>query len=215
MSSVDVGDVVRRMRRGAGMTLDQLARATGLSQSFISQFERGRTQASISSLRLISDALGMNMHDVFDVSASGYSSVVRVRERPSLPFGDRAQKTIVGSRGLSRFELFEVTFQVGGSTGTERYAHGSHEEMLVVVAGSVGVELGDERHLLEAHDSISFLSNVPHRVANAGGSEARVFWIVSPPAYSHVGTAAAALPVGSSVAEATSEDQPFHPIEDH
>ncbi|WP_449281093.1 helix-turn-helix domain-containing protein [Leucobacter sp.] len=185
MSSEDVGPVVRRMRRGAGMTLEQLARGTGLSQSFLSQFERGRTQASISSLRLITDALGMNMNDVFDMSATGYTSLVREDDRPSLPFGDRARKTIVSARGLSRFEVFEVSFEVGGSTGPERYAHGNHEEMLLVTRGSLGLELGDDRHLLEIHDSISFLSSVPHRVANAGGSEARVLWIVSPPAYAH------------------------------
>lgn len=167
------------------MTLEQLARSTGLSQSFLSQFERGLTQASISSLRLITDALGMNMNDVFDVSASGYTTLVRDAERPSLPFGDRAKKTIVSARGLSRFELFEVTFQVGGSTGPERYAHGNHEEMLIVMNGAVGVELAQDRHLLDPNDSISFLSSVPHRVANAGGGDARVLWIVSPPAYAH------------------------------
>jgi transcriptional regulator with XRE-family HTH domain len=185
MSSEDVGPVVRRMRRGAGMTLEQLARGTGLSQSFLSQFERGRTQASISSLRLITDALGMNMNDVFDESASGYTSLVRQDDRPSLPFGDRARKTIVSARGLSRFEVFEVSFQVGGSTGSERYAHGNHEEMLLVTHGSLGLELGEDRHLLDVHDSVSFLSSIPHRVANAGGTEARVLWIVSPPAYAH------------------------------
>lgn len=185
MSNGDVGPVVRRMRRGAGMTLDQLSRGTGLSQSFLSQFERGRTQASISSLRLITDALGMNMNDVFDVSAQGYTTLVREADRPNLPFGERARKTIVSARGLSRFELFEVTFQVGGSTGPDRYTHGSHEEMLIVTRGSVGVELGENRHLLDRNDSISFLSNVPHRVANAGAGDARVLWVVSPPAYAH------------------------------
>lgn len=176
------------------MTLDQLSRGTGLSQSFLSQFERGRTQASISSLRLITDALGMNMNDVFDVSASGYTSLIRQDDRPSLPFGDRARKTIVSARGLSRFEVFEVSFQLGGSTGPERYVHGNHEEMLIVTHGSLGLELGDDRHLLDVHDSISFLSSVPHRVANAGGSEARVLWIVSPPAYAHAADSVPPLP---------------------
>lgn len=183
MGNEDVGPVVRRMRRGAAMTLQQLAQATGLSQSFLSQFERGRTQASISSLRLITDALGMNMNDVFEMSAGGYTTIVRNHDRPRLPFGDRAIKTIVSSRGLSRFELFEVTFEVGGSTGPEQYTHGHHEEMLVVTSGCVGIELANERQLLDAGDSVSFHSDIPHRVVNAGAEDARVLWIVSPPAY--------------------------------
>lgn len=183
MGNEDVGPVVRRMRQGAAMTLQQMSDNTGLSQSFLSQFERGRTQASISSLRLITDALGMNMNDVFEISSGSYAALVRVHSRPRLPFGDRAIKTIVSSRGLSRFELFEVTFEAGGSTGPEQYVHGNHEEMLVVLDGRVGIELAEDRHLLDTGDSVSFHSDTPHRVVNAGGENATVLWIVSPPAY--------------------------------
>lgn len=184
MENDHVGGVIRRIRKGTGMTLGDLSGATGLSQSFISQFERGQTQASIASLRLLTDALGMNLHDVFDLSAGSFTAVVREPERPRLPFGDRAMKTIVGSRGLSRFEVFEVEFEVGGSTGPGRYAHGEHEELVLITAGSVGVEIGDERHLLHAGDSITFHSDIPHRVENLGANVARVLWIVSPPGYS-------------------------------
>ncbi len=164
------------------MTLQQMSVSTGLSQSFLSQFERGRTQASISSLRLITDALGMNIHDVFGVvSNGGHAAVMRAAERPQLPFGDRAAKAIVGSRSLSRFETLEVVFEPGGSTGDGQYAHGHHEEMIVVLSGCVGVELGSERHLLDTGDSLSFHSETPHRVVNAGGESARVFWVISPP----------------------------------
>jgi len=182
MGNEDVGLVVRRIRGGAGKTLAWLSDSTGLSQSFLSQFERGRTQASIGSLRLITDALGMNMNDLFAMSSSRFSTIVRGAHRPDLPFGERSRKTIVSPRGLARFEIFEVTFEVGGSTGPDVYTHGNHEEMLVVSAGVVGVELGESRELLEAGDSVSFHSNVPHRVANAGGEVARLLWIVSPPA---------------------------------
>jgi transcriptional regulator with XRE-family HTH domain len=184
MDNGQVGAVIRRIRKGTGMTLGGLSGATGLSQSFISQFERGQTQASIASLRLLTDALGMNLHDVFDLSSGSFTAVVRGPERPRLPFGDRAMKTIVSSRGLSRFEIFEVEFEVGGSTGPDRYAHGEHEELVLITTGSVGVEVGTDRHLLHAGDSITFHSDVPHRVENVGPMIARVLWIVSPPGYS-------------------------------
>lgn len=183
MGNEDVGPIVRRMRLGAAMTLQQMSQTTGLSQSFLSQFERGRTQASISSLRLITDALGMNMNEVFEMSANGFTSLVRNHNRPRLPFGEQAHKTIVSSRTLSRFEVFEVTFDVGGSTGSNQYVHGNHEEMIVVLGGCIGLELDSQRLLLDEGDSVSFTSDVPHRVVNPGGEPAVVLWIVSPPAY--------------------------------
>jgi quercetin dioxygenase-like cupin family protein len=183
MDNGQVGAVIRRIRKGSGMTLGRLSGATGLSQSFISQFERGHTQASIASLRVITEALGMNLHDVFDMSSGSFTAVVREHQRPRLPFGDRAMKTIVSARGLSRFEIFEVEFEIGGSTGPEPYAHGEHEELVLILSGSVGVEVGEERHLLHAGDSVTFHSDVAHRVENSGSSPARVLWIVSPPGY--------------------------------
>lgn len=183
MDNGQVGAVIRRIRKGTGMTLGRLSGATGLSQSFISQFERGQTQASIASLRLLTEALGMNLHDVFDMSSGAFTAVVRETDRPRLPFGERAMKTIVSSRGLSRFEVFEVEFEVGGSTGPGPYAHGEHEELVLIMSGSVGVEIAEERHLLHRGDSIMFHSDVPHRVENLGATEARVLWIVSPPGY--------------------------------
>lgn len=201
MDHEEIGPVVRRIRRGADMTLQQMSSATGLSQSFLSQFERGRTQASISSLRVITEALGMNIHDVLGVAGSGgYSSVVRGADRPRIPFGERATKTIVSSRGLGRFEVLEVVFNSGGSTGDEQYAHGKHDELLLVLSGCIGVELGEERHLLDAGDSLSYHSETPHRVSNAGGDPARVLWVVSPPG-AHSG--------GSSVGQ--SAGRPQHP----
>lgn len=204
MENEDIGPVVRRMRLGAAMTLQQMSDATGLSQSFLSQFERGLTLASISSLRLITAALGMNIHDVFGtVGSGGYSAVVRNTERPRLPFGDRAIKTIASSRGLSRFEVLEVCFEPGGSTGDGQYAHGHHEEFIVVVNGLVGVELGEDRHLLDTGDSLSFHSETPHRVVNAGGENARVLWVVSPPGAHGAGTSANGLSTTEAVRSGT------------
>lgn len=191
MDDGQVGAVIRRIRRGAGMTLGRLSSATGLSQSFISQFERGQTQASIASLRLLTDALDMNLHDVFDMSAGAFTAVVREFERPRRPFGERATKAIVSTRGLSRFEVFEVEFETGGSTGPERYAHGEHEELVLVLAGTVSAEVSDERTLLNAGDSITFHSDVPHRLENLGSLPARVLWMVSPPGYATGSYAAA------------------------
>ncbi|MEJ6488856.1 XRE family transcriptional regulator [Leucobacter sp. USCH14] len=210
MGKEDLGSVIRRMRRAAAMTLQQMSAATGLSQSFLSQFERGHTQASISSLRLITEALGMNIHDVFGVVGSeGYSAVVRNAERPLMPFGDRATKTIVSSRGLGRFEALAVAFEPGGSTGDEQYAHGHHEELLLVLSGCVGVELGDERHLLDNGDSLAYHSETPHRVVNAGGETAQVLWIVSPPG-AHGAVSTVALQAKKSTHQPTFLPQHTH-----
>jgi transcriptional regulator with XRE-family HTH domain len=52
-----LGARIRKRRLQLGMTLQDLAEATGLTKSFVSQVERGRNSPSISTLRSISVAL--------------------------------------------------------------------------------------------------------------------------------------------------------------
>jgi transcriptional regulator with XRE-family HTH domain len=61
-----IGNHVRRVRNQAEMTLRQLAVTTGLSESFLSQFERGQTQASVGSLRRIAEALQISLSELFE-----------------------------------------------------------------------------------------------------------------------------------------------------
>jgi mannose-6-phosphate isomerase-like protein (cupin superfamily) len=71
-------------------------------------------------------------------------------------------------------------FDPGASTG-DAYVHGDSQELLLVVAGTVRVEIGEQAHVLSAGDSIEYSSAAPHRTENCGEEQAEVLWIVSPP----------------------------------
>ena len=86
-------------------------------------------------------------------------------------------------RPLQHLEVFVGELDRGGSTGTEPYAHGDSEELFVVLAGNVQLELGGDLHELEQGDSIDYRSSTPHRVTNVGEGRAEVMWIISPPSY--------------------------------
>src|SRR5256885_13301374 len=65
-NDVDVGERLRLIRTARRCTLREVAERAGLSESFLSQVERGRTSASIASLRRIADGLGVGMADLFE-----------------------------------------------------------------------------------------------------------------------------------------------------
>jgi mannose-6-phosphate isomerase-like protein (cupin superfamily) len=74
-------------------------------------------------------------------------------------------------------------FEPGGSTGKERYTHGDSEEVLLVLSGTVRLELGERAFALVAGDSIDYRSSVPHRVVNVGATPAEALFVISPPSY--------------------------------
>ncbi|HEY6835664.1 MAG TPA: XRE family transcriptional regulator [Gaiellaceae bacterium] len=183
VAEVDVGERLRELRRFRRATLRTIADRSGLSESFLSQVERGRSSASIASLRKIADALGVSMADLFEPDGVPGPKVIRRQDRPTLAFGVLGKKALLTPKPLHHLEVFVGELQVGGSTGDQPYVHGDSEELVVVLSGSVQLELGGELFDLERGDSIDYRSSTPHRVSNTGEELAEVMWIISPPSY--------------------------------
>jgi transcriptional regulator with XRE-family HTH domain len=182
-TEVDVGERLRDIRRHRRATLKTIADRAEVSESFLSQVERGRASASIASLRRIAGALGVSVSDLFEPGGPPEPRVLRREDRPSLAFGILGRKLLLTPRPLQYLEVFAGELDVGGSTGNEAYAHGDSEELFVVLSGSVQLELGGAVYELEHGDSIDYRSSTPHRVANVGDERAEVMWIISPPSY--------------------------------
>ena len=182
-AEVDVGERLRALRRFRRCTLRTIAERSGLSESFLSQVERGRSSASIASLRRIAEALGVSIADLFEPGGLPGPRVLRRDERPALAFGILGKKLLLTPRPLHHLEVFMGELEVGGSTGEQPYAHGDSEELFVVLSGNVQLELGGDVHELEHGDSIDYRSSTPHRATNVGEERAEVMWIISPPSY--------------------------------
>ena len=179
-TGADLGSRVAAFRELRGMSLRAVAAAAGVSSSFLSQLENGHTNASVASLRKVAAALGVSPAQLLDSSAVHTRGVLRATDRPQLSL-EGADKYVIAQPPLGNLEVYAGCFEVGGSTGQEQYSHGRSQEILVVTAGEIVLELDDERFELRADDSIEFLSSVPHRVINESDAPASVLWINSPP----------------------------------
>jgi transcriptional regulator with XRE-family HTH domain len=182
-AEIDVGERLREIRRMRRCTLRTVAERSGLSESFLSQVERGRSNASIASLRRIADALAVSVSDLFEPDARPQPRVLRRPDRPALSFGVLGRKLLLTPKPLQHLEVFVGELDPGGSTGPEPYSHGDSEELFVVLNGTVQLELGGELHELGSGDSIDYRSSTPHRISNVGAELAEVMWIISPPSY--------------------------------
>lgn len=172
---------LRRLRKASGLSLRQLADATGTSASFLSQLERGLTGASTSTLIRIANSFGCSIAELFAGTDVPQNPVLRRRDRPSLPEMSGHRKMLLSRRPLTQFEAYVSEFLPGGSTGDEAYSHGDSHEMILVLAGQVQIDLGPTSYHLDEGDSIEFQSSTPHRVANLGEGTASVLFVTSPP----------------------------------
>lgn len=180
---VDVGERVRAIRNLRRLTLRDVAARTDLSESFLSQVERGRANPSISSLQRIAAALGIAVSDLFSDEGDDRPRVLRAHERRYVSWGRNGRKTLLTPKPFHSLETVVAEFDPGGSTGDEPYAHGDSEELFVVLAGEVHLQLGTDVFELGPGDSVQYRSSTPHRVVNRSPGRAEVMFVISPPSY--------------------------------
>ena len=82
---VAVGKAIRTLRKEKGLSLRELSRLAGLSTSFLSMVERGRSSLALTSLNNVAKALDTELADLF-------ASERKVRVSHPLPHVSRAKE---------------------------------------------------------------------------------------------------------------------------
>lgn len=174
------GQRFRRLRARRGLSLAQVARATGVSVGFLSALERGQMRCSISTLRRIARFYRTNIMSMFEINGD-LQRHVKPSQRKILETSPGVRMELL-AWGNTVMEPHLFRIQPGGGSG-ESYSH-EGEEFLHVLRGEFEISLNKrERYLLKAGDSLYFESSAPHRWKNPGRSEAWILWVNTPPTF--------------------------------
>jgi transcriptional regulator with XRE-family HTH domain len=181
-SGID-GRRLRQLRFERGLSLKELAAKASVSASLVSQLERGVTSPSISSLKRLATALDVSIFELLD-EGDGRHTVVRAGRR----------RTITLRHGEIVYELLSPTTEMklevwmGNLSGarhddeseSEPSVHMS-EEFILVMDGTMDIEVAGRPYRLRAGDSIQYDGNQPHTIRNAGDSDLRFLSALTPP----------------------------------
>jgi len=180
---LELGRRIRTIRERRGLSLRAVADAAGVSESFLSQVERGVASPSVASLRGIAEALQESIASFF-ADGTGVAGLVRVADRRRLVHPRRHwEDVLLTPRSSRRLQVILSTVEPGQGSGDEPYSHDSDEECVVILAGRLEFWVGEEHYLLEEGDSLLFESRRPHRNVNPGPGPASVLWVITPPSY--------------------------------
>lgn len=180
---VDLGGRIRTLRVARGETLRKLAAQAGVTESFLSQVERGVASPSIASVQRIARALGTSIAELFATDDRA-GIIVRAADRRRVVYqGLGAVDEFLTRATDGRLQVIMSTIQPGGGTGDEAYTHDSDEEVVVVLEGVLDLWVGPEHYRLESGDAVTHSSRVPHRNTNPGPGVARVLFCITPPSF--------------------------------
>lgn len=177
-----VGQRIRDVRSARGLTLTALAEASNLSIGLISQVERGISDPSLETLRRIAKVLDIPIFSLFQGPDADAVSVIRRdrRMRVQSPEQDITYTRISPNRG--KLEVLQGRLSPRSASSAEAWSHPS-EECLVVLRGSLVVEVSGEDYELQSGDSCYFDSNRPHRYKNPFDEPAEFIVSITPPSY--------------------------------
>ncbi len=180
---IDLGARIRALRLARKATLRELAGRAGVTESFLSQVERGVASPSIATVQRIARALDQSIAELFAEKES-VGLVVRAGERRRVAYpGLGAVDEFLTRSTDGRLQVILSTIEPGGGTGEEAYSHDSDEEVVVVLEGELDLWVGDEHYRLRAGDAVTLGSRVPHRNTNPGPEVARVLFCITPPSF--------------------------------
>ncbi|ATW25447.1 helix-turn-helix domain-containing protein [Candidatus Formimonas warabiya] len=177
---MSVGTKLREIRLAKNMSIAEIAEKSQLSQSFISQVERGLNNPSISSLKSICDVLEVPMFQLF-IDDENDGMIVRKNSRTKISYPDTNVVYELLSPNLSKsFEVVQINLDQGEESVPRPFGH-KGEECVLVLKGKVEAQLGSKNHTLNKGDTIYYDSLLPHTFVNTGKGTAEILVIISPP----------------------------------
>lgn len=173
-----LGARLRRSRKARGLSLEDVARAAGLTRSFLSLVERDQAAPSVASLIRICGTLGIRVGSLFD---SPRTALVRADRRPQINFGGQGVTEFLLTPATSRLQILHSYIEPSGGGGEEPYTLAGEAEFALVLEGRLEIEVGGTRYELGVNDSLSFSPDTPHTWRNPSDTErAVVLWVLTP-----------------------------------
>jgi transcriptional regulator with XRE-family HTH domain len=174
-----LGRRVKKLRALRGWSLDNLAQASGVSRSMLSEIEREKANPTLAVTFRIASAFGMTISELIETSQKQASiQVVRASDRAQVYRSDKnCQIRTLSPLNLEKdVEFYELTLRPGGELRSGPHFEGTRE-FLTVERGRVRVESAGDTTELEPGDSATYRADVPHAILNAAEGESVVFLV--------------------------------------
>jgi transcriptional regulator with XRE-family HTH domain len=175
-----VGANLRRLRARRGLTLDSLAKISGVSRAMLSQIEVGRSVPSINVVFKVARAFGLPFSALLASTAARRAHVMPAQTAKTL----RSASGQFSTRALFPFgperktEFYELRLLAGGVEQADAHAPGTMEN-LIVVRGELEITTPTGQYLLPAGDALLFQADEPHEYRNLASEEALIYLVMT------------------------------------
>lgn len=165
---VAIGREVKALRTKLGLTVVDLAGATGLSHGMLSKIENGATSPSLTTLQSLARALGVSVTTLFRRFEQERTATF-VKAGEGLPIERRGtrnkhQYQLLGHTGNAESRIVVEPYLITLTSESDVFPLFQHAglEFLYMLEGQVVYRHGDASYLMSPGDSLFFDADAPH-----------------------------------------------------
>ncbi len=173
---------LKEARQRQGLSLDAVAKLSGVSRSMVSQIERGESSPTVATLWNLTRALQVDFAGLLDEAPQAPSiEVITASQTPTIAgHGKSCRIRILSApEQAGQYEVYDLDFAEGGRLDSDPHGAGAREH-LTVVAGRILIRSGEAEQTLSTGDTARYAVDVSHAIMAVDGP-ARAFLIVETP----------------------------------
>ena len=165
------------------MTLKQVAKEAGVSESLVSQIERNKVSPAIDTLFALADVLDINLEYLFEeYRRTRPVTIIRAEERRTMQDEEILYEEIACPQNEEEnhsVESYIVTLPAGTHTHRGSYGH-IGREIGIILEGKARLHYASCTYDLDTGDSVNFRAGEPHTLENTGKCPLKAVWFVTP-----------------------------------
>jgi len=164
--------------------LSDVADATGISTSFLSLVENGRSDITIGRLTRLIEFFGISITDLVPSATPKDPDIVRKTERTQLRSPVEGIEIFLLTPDTRR-AMMAMLLELEPGAGRAEYGDHPGEEFVYVVSGQLELEIkGRATRTLRAGDSAYYPGDTPHRLRNASSARPlQILCVDTPPTF--------------------------------
>lgn len=177
-----IGPRLRGSRKAQGLTIANVADATGLTKGFISRVERDETSPSVATLVTICEVLSLPIGTLFEPPLH---EVIELATAPLINLGGVGViERMLTPRTESRVQVIRSWLEPLAHGGHDFYTISCEVEAVHVLSGAITLRFPHGEVDLHAGDSMTIPGREPHTWVNRSSDPAEVIWTIVPASWS-------------------------------
>ncbi|PKN33451.1 MAG: hypothetical protein CVU61_13430 [Deltaproteobacteria bacterium HGW-Deltaproteobacteria-19] len=182
----NVGQRLKKLRTAQGVTLQEVSDKTGLSVSFLSLFENGKSGISLANLQKILKLFDSSIHDLIDTTED--ERVVKYEDAKAIISDNDDVKIYSLVKKARNKKIWAGLFIMEPGASIGDFQHDG-EEFSHVIQGKIEVILTDpasgrvEKYIITEGDTIYHPSTFLHKYTNLSKQKTIFLAAVTPPTF--------------------------------